>query len=1451
MAAISVPVLLPVDQNCSLTLSVAANQVASEERPGRDGICRLPARFTARRRWALALTALMLAGPSAWAQSVFAPQQVGVASSPQNVTVSYAYGGTASSVVVLTAGAANLDFQASGQLSCTAPSPSNSGNCTQPVTFTPSAPGLRVGAVVLLDSNNNVLGTKYISGTGSGGLGVLSPGNVAIVAGEFGVWTPTEDGIPATKANLYLPSSVALDGAGNMYIADSLHNRVRMVAAPVAPATVGIITTIAGTGEAGYTGDKQIASAATLSNPSGVALDGAGNLYIADSGNNVIRMVAPPIPPATVGIITTVAGNGTAGYGGDGLTASSPLVELNHPQGVTVDASGNLYIADNLNQRIRRVDAITGLITTAAGDGDPSGNQDGKGTYTGDTALAVNAGLSLPYAVAFDLTGNMYIPDSGNNVIRMVSAVNGQITAASTISTVVGFYPGTAGSSGDGAKANKAELSAPSGVAIDAAGNIYIADTQNARIQKVNAATGIIATLAANSLTIPSQPAGAPPPVRIYAPFGLFLDGSGNLYFASSLDMVIEEIQSNKAVLNFTGTAVYAGSQSKPQSETVENDGNDVLDLTSITTDANAAVNPGTTTCDLATTDPFPLDVDADCLIGVIFAPSSATVFATGVTSEVLTGNVDVDGNDLSYPQDASNFPLDIEAIGLATPVNATNIALTSSLNPADFGQKVTFTATVTSGPGEGTPTGTVTFTDTVNGVTTPLGTPVTVNGIGVAAYATAALAVGVHTITATFTPSGSKYLPPLLPATLTQNVGEVTGTTLASSANPSVLGASITLTATVTVPPGGGTVPLDGTVTFTDTTTTTVLGSSPLVSTASGGSASFATAALAYGPHTITATYSGDEANGILGSTSTPPLKQDVQTPSTTTLSSSPNPSIYGDTVTFTVTVPTVGTVAATGTVNIVETGQTAPIGTVTLAGNPGSGTFTTSALLVGTETITAAYQGDSYYAPSNSLPVSQVVNLTQTMTTVVAVPNPGIAGKAVAITATVTLPAGAPMTGGTVTFTDGTTSLGTVNLNGEGVAGINPTLAVGPHSIVATYSGDTNGEGSASAALPLTVAQATTQTAVTVTPNPTVVEATVTFTAKVTGDGGALTGSVTFNANGTPIGTPATLDATGTATITNSGLAAGTYTITAVYGGDTNDQGSTGTAAAQLVVGVIPTVTNLGVSATTGTPSQVILVAVVLNNATGSPSSLSAPTGTVTFNSMSGATATAIGSAPVDSNGVATLQPNLPSGSYQVEAVYGGDALHGPSTSDLVTVSSTGAGFNLTVTPATVSMAATENATVNVAVSSITGFTDTIGLGCASLPAGVNCHFSSMSVALPAGGVANATLTIDTNNPLGGGTSAMNVRRGGRGISLAGLGLPLSLLGFVFWRFRRRHAGWMTVLLILLVGVGAQLVTGCSSSFTQSSATPGTYVIQVTGIGTNSDISHYQNVTLKITAK
>jgi hypothetical protein len=517
------------------------------------------------------------------------------------------------------------------------------------------------------------------------------------------------------------------------------------------------------------------------------------------------------------------------------------------------------------------------------------------------------------------------------------------------------------------------------------------------------------------------------------------------------------------------------------------------------------------------------------------------------------------------------------------------------------------------------------------------------------------------------------------------------------------------------------------------------------------------------------------------------------------------------------------------------------ARIGQGTLSGTPATATFSISTLAVATHPITAAYAGDPFNsAASSGAPLSQVINKAQTSSSVSAVPSPGIAGATETITATIHVTAGVATPSGTVTFTSGTTTLGAAALNTTSeTAVIKPNLAPGTHSIVATYSGDSNDAGSVSAAYPFTVVQATTTTAVTAAPSPGIVTEPITFTATVAGNGGAPTGAVNFLANGNAIGS-GNLNGSGTTTFTTSALAVGTYAITAQYLGDTNDAGSTSAAFSETVA-TIPTATALGTSTTGGASPQVILVATVADTSSGP-----APTGTVTF--LNGTTQ--VGSATLDSTGVATVVPNLVSGvHYSITATYGGDAEHSPSTSQPISIIGTASQFQVTVTPAAITMAASQNKTVTVNLASSGGFTDTIGMGCASLPAGVTCHFASTSVTLPANGTASTQLTIDTNSPLTGGTTAANRPANERSIAIAGAILPFSaLFGLFLWRMRKRHARFLTIVLASILTAGVLMVSGCSGiSF--ATAAPGTYVIQVTGTGTGSNVIAFGDITLTIT--
>ncbi len=305
------------------------------------------------------------------------------------------------------------------------------------------------------------------------------------------------DGGSALAAEISQPTDIAFDASGNLYIADYFNNRIRKVS------TSGIISTIAGTGTEGFSGDGGAATAAELNLPMGVAVDGSGNIYISDSYNNRIRKVN------TSGIISTIAGDGTESYSGDGGPATAS--EMDIPYGILADASGNVYFSDRYNWRVRKI-STSGTITTIAGGGSSG---------LGDGGAATDAEIAYPSGLARDASGNLYIGEYGRARVRKVDTYG-------NITTVAGN--GSTDFAGDGGPATAASISEPTGIAVDASGNIYFGDFDNQRMRKVSA-TGIISSIAGVGYAGFTTDSGAALTAPIHGPGGVQVDSHGNVYF--------------------------------------------------------------------------------------------------------------------------------------------------------------------------------------------------------------------------------------------------------------------------------------------------------------------------------------------------------------------------------------------------------------------------------------------------------------------------------------------------------------------------------------------------------------------------------------------------------------------------------------------------------------------------------------------------------------------------------------------------------------------------------------------------------------------------------------------------------------------------------------------------------------------------------------------------------
>ena len=427
---------------------------------------------------------------------------------------------------------------------------------------------------LVLDSSGNL----YIADSGNDRVRMVSPGGIITTIAGTGTKGYSGDFGPAISAELRLPSAVRFDSSGNLYIADCANHSIRKVD------TSGIITSVAGIGYAGYSGDTLAAVTAQLNGPQDMVLDTAGNIYIADTNNNLVRKIAiadstisiyagvtststsgdgsqantvPLRGPSalaldstgnlyiventnnkvrkvgTDGIISTVAGDGTFNFGGDGGQATK--AQMAGPLGMCLYSSGNLYITDPWNYRVRKL-ASGGTISTVAGNG--------GSRYLGDGGPALLAQLNQPYGIAVDSAGNVYFSEYGNSRVRKITPDGG-------ITTVAGN--GTYGSSGDGGQATKAQLAAPAGLALDTAGNLYIADADSSCVRRVSS-SGVIVTVAGNGTYGSSGDGGQATSASLRTPYGVTVDASGNLYIADALANRVRRVTPDGIIATVAGS---------------------------------------------------------------------------------------------------------------------------------------------------------------------------------------------------------------------------------------------------------------------------------------------------------------------------------------------------------------------------------------------------------------------------------------------------------------------------------------------------------------------------------------------------------------------------------------------------------------------------------------------------------------------------------------------------------------------------------------------------------------------------------------------------------------------------------------------------------------------------------------------------------------------------------
>jgi DNA-binding beta-propeller fold protein YncE len=662
---------------------------------------------------------------------------VGSTSSAVQLIFTFDTGGTIKAPAVLTQGAANLDFKDSGDGTCTSQGTSHSNSagdtCTVDVTFTPKYPGSRYGAVLLEDGAGNVLATAYIYGTGTGPMVNFLPGTVTTLA--------------VTNGHFSAPYYVAVDGSGNVFVADQNLNAVKEILA------VG-----------GYTTVNTLAVAnGHFSDPHGIAVDGAGNVFVADESNNAVKEILAAGGYTTVNTLAVANGNFFV------------------PAGVAVDGSGNVFVADYGHNAVKEILAAGG--------------------YTTVTTLA-NGNFSAPYDVAVDGSGNVFVADYGHKAVKEIVAAGGY-TTVNTLAVANGNFSG------------------PTGVAVDGSGNVFVADGNNHAVKKIVAEGGYT--------TVNTWSSG------LASPYGVAVDGSGNIFVGDPGVIAVKEIDLADAPrLNYDSTVV--GSTSGAQSVTVENIGNAALTFSAVSYPTDFPEAYGVETDCISSTS---LTAGESCTLSVEFAPLTA-----GGHSEMLT----LTDNALNVSAATQSVALS----GAATTVTITLSPSSETLTAGTVGTAYSQTFTASGGISPHT------YAMTITSGSLPSG--LTFSGGVLSGTPSASGSVSFTIIASDSSASPGPYSSSSQSYSLTVNAPLVDSTSTAVSVTPMfITGQAASITATVTDTTHSGTTPTGGTVAFTDAVnggSAIALSGSPV--TLSSGQANLSVVLSGAGTHVITATYAG-----------------------------------------------------------------------------------------------------------------------------------------------------------------------------------------------------------------------------------------------------------------------------------------------------------------------------------------------------------------------------------------------------------------------------------------------------------------------------------------------------------------------------------------------------------------------------------------------------------------